>query len=63
MKNEFTKKLISLVFPIALQQFMLALVSASDALMLGMCSYYMIGKSVNGSTIAGIFCAGGIPAL
>lgn len=36
MKNEFTKKLISLVFPIALQQFMLALVSASDALMLGM---------------------------
>lgn len=36
MKNEFTQKLISLVFPIALQQFMLALVSASDALMLGM---------------------------
>ncbi len=36
MKHEFTKKLISLVFPIALQQFMLALVSASDALMLGM---------------------------
>ncbi len=36
MKNKFTQKLISLVFPIALQQFMLALVSASDALMLGM---------------------------
>lgn len=36
MKNEFTQKLTSLVFPIALQQFMLALVSASDALMLGM---------------------------
>lgn len=27
--------------------------------MLIMCSYYMIGKSVNGTTIAGIFCAGG----
>lgn len=27
--------------------------------MLAMCSYYMIGRSVNGVTIAGIFCAGG----
>lgn len=27
--------------------------------MLFMCSYYMIGKSVNSTTIAGIFCAGG----
>jgi putative MATE family efflux protein len=27
--------------------------------MLVMCSYYMIGKSINGTTIAGIFCAGG----
>ncbi len=27
--------------------------------MLLMCSYYMIGKSVNSTTIAGIFCAGG----
>ncbi len=27
--------------------------------MLWMCAYYMIGKSVNGTTIAGIFCAGG----
>lgn len=27
--------------------------------MLIMCSYYLIGKSVNGTTIAGIFCAGG----
>lgn len=27
--------------------------------MLVMCSYYMIGKSVNSTTIAGIFCAGG----
>ncbi len=33
---DFTKKLLTLVFPIAFQQFMLALVSASDALMLGM---------------------------
>lgn len=34
-KHEFGKKLISLVLPIAFQQFMLALVSASDAIMLG----------------------------
>lgn len=34
--DDFTKKLLTLVFPIAFQQFMLALVSASDALMLGM---------------------------
>ncbi len=27
--------------------------------MLVICSYYMIGKSINGTTIAGIFCAGG----
>ena len=42
MKNKkdpaFTRKLISLVMPIAFQQFMLALVSASDALMLGVIS-------------------------
>ncbi len=37
-KSNFTKKLIRLVLPIAFQQFMLALVSASDALMLGMLS-------------------------
>lgn len=35
MRQDFTKKLITLVIPIAFQQFMLALVSASDALMLG----------------------------
>lgn len=33
---DFTQKLLTLVIPIAFQQFMLALVSASDALMLGM---------------------------
>lgn len=37
-QNDFTKKLLTLVFPIAFQQFMLALVSASDALMLGVLS-------------------------
>ncbi|MDD2971284.1 MAG: MATE family efflux transporter [Lachnospiraceae bacterium] len=37
-QNDFTKKLFTLVFPIAFQQFMLALVSASDALMLGVLS-------------------------
>ncbi len=34
-RTEFWKKLFTLVLPIAFQQFMLALVSASDALMLG----------------------------
>ena len=33
--KEFNKKLFSLVLPIAFQQFMLNLVSASDAVMLG----------------------------
>lgn len=33
--SDFSKKLLTLVLPIAFQQFMLALVSASDALMLG----------------------------
>lgn len=36
--NEFYKKLFTLVLPIAFQQFMLSLVSASDAVMLGMLS-------------------------
>ncbi len=35
MKNEFKKKILKLALPIACQQFMLALVSACDALMLG----------------------------
>lgn len=34
-RSEFVKKLFALVLPIAFQQFMLALVNASDALMLG----------------------------
>ena len=34
-KREFRKKLLSLVLPITFQQFMLAVVSASDALMVG----------------------------
>lgn len=34
--RDFTQKLLALVLPIAFQQFMLALVGASDALMLGM---------------------------
>lgn len=34
--SEFSKKLITLILPIAFQQFMLALISASDAVMLGM---------------------------
>ncbi len=38
MKREFYKKLMVLVLPIAFQQFMLSLVGASDAVMLGMIS-------------------------
>lgn len=38
LSSDFEKKLITIVMPIAFQQFMLALVSASDALMLGMVS-------------------------
>lgn len=34
-RRQFLKQLITIVLPIAFQQFMLALVSASDALMLG----------------------------
>lgn len=88
-KKVFYKKLTALVFPIAVQNLMTALVSASDALMLGfldqtalsavspttqvqfvlnleqahtylqmmlyICSYYMIGKSINSTVVAGIF--------
>lgn len=36
--SDFSKRLIALILPITCQQFMLALVSASDALMLGMIS-------------------------
>ena len=35
MRNEFMKKLIKIVIPIAFQQLMLSLVSVSDAIMLG----------------------------
>lgn len=38
MNRDFYKKLLSLVLPIAFQQFMLALVGASDAVMLGFIS-------------------------
>ncbi len=50
---------------IAVSPLILSVTDLSDAAngylkyMLYMCSYYMIGKSVNGTTIAGIFCAGG----
>ncbi len=50
---------------LAISPLILAVTDLSDAAtgylkwMLVMCSCYMIGKSVNGTTIAGIFCAGG----
>ena len=56
---------ISGLFLLAISPLILAATDLSDTAsgylkwMLVMCSYYMIGKSVNGTTIAGIFCAGG----
>ena len=50
---------------LALSPFILSVTNLSEQAteylkwMLVMCSYYLIGKSVNGTTIAGIFCAGG----
>ena len=50
---------------LALSPLILSFVQLSDTAtgylrsMLLMCTYYMIGKSVNSTTIAGIFCAGG----
>ncbi len=37
-ETDFSRKLMTLIFPITFQQFMLALVSASDAVMLGVLS-------------------------
>ena len=56
---------VSGLFLLAVSPLILSLTDLSDAAneylkyMLYMCSYYMIGKSINGTTIAGIFCAGG----
>ncbi len=50
---------------LSLSPLVLAVANLSDSAteylkwMLVICSYYMIGKSVNSTTIAGIFCAGG----
>ncbi len=50
---------------LALSPLILSVVNLSDTAteylkwMLVICSYYMIGKSVNSTAIAGIFCAGG----
>ena len=56
---------VSGLFLLAISPLILAVTDLSDTAtgylrwMLVMCSYYMIGKSVNGTTIVGIFCAGG----
>lgn len=56
---------VSGLFLLALSPLILSVADLSDTAneylkyMLYMCSYYMIGKSINGTTIAGIFCAGG----
>ncbi len=54
--HDFTQKLCPLIFAVTNLS-----VTSNTYLkwMLVMCSYYMVGKSVNGTTIAGIFCAGG----
>ena len=74
LAKEYGRKLCNLsiicgamsgLFLLALSPLILAVTDLSDTAteylkwMLVMCSYYMIGKSVNGTTIAGIFCAGG----
>ncbi len=52
--------LILLLTPFVLRMTNLSLQSSGYLKwMLVMCSYYMVGKSVNGVTISGIFCAGG----
>ncbi len=56
---------VSGLFLLAISPLILAVTDLSDTAtgylrwILVMCSYYMVGKSVNGTTIAGIFCAGG----
>lgn len=50
-ENEFNKKLLSIVVPIAFQQFLLAAVSAGDSLMLGF---------VNGNAMAAVSLAANI---
>ncbi len=56
---------VSGLFLLAVSPLILSVTDLSDTAtehlkyMLYMCSYYMIGKSINGTTIAGIFCAGG----
>ena len=51
-KNEFYRKLFVLVLPITMQNLMTALVSASDALMLGL---------LNQSALAAVSLAAGSP--
>ena len=47
--DEFYQKLKLLVLPITMQQFMLALVSATDAIMLGACLLYTSMEIMSGS--------------
>lgn len=64
-KMSFICGAVSGLFLLALSPLILAVTDLSDTAneylkgMLVMCSYYIIGKSINGTTIAGIFCAGG----
>lgn len=53
--------IILLISPLVVDMSTTLTATASDYLqiMLIVCSYYMIGKSINGTVISGIFCAGG----
>ena len=53
----FYRKLFSLVLPIAAN--LRGQAREYLKVMLFICSYYLIGKSVNATVVAGIFCAGG----
>lgn len=60
LSSPFTKKLLALVFLVAFQQFMSALVSASDALMLGALTQDALSAVSLASQVAFVekYCAG-----
>ncbi|MBR5260884.1 MAG: MATE family efflux transporter [Oscillospiraceae bacterium] len=63
-KSRFWKKLIPLVFPIAFEQLMYSLVSASDALMLGLVDQASLSSVSLATQVAFVFysCIGGMTA-
>ena len=54
--DDLSEKLVKLVVPIAIQQFMLALVSATDAVMLGGCHNSPRGCRTHQNSISAYSC-------